>query len=620
MKGGAIGAVLGLLLVSPGAWANTRTPSSNRAPKTPQTIDSLRALVRHAPLPDSVRLQALLALSDRLFAQDVAEARRVGEQAVTFARRRRDWSGATDALYQLVVNCERAADYAAAMRYSQQGVELTRAHLPGEQWRFIQTMGLVAVATKDGAAGLRYLRQAYRQQAATAAVAAGERGNLLLHLADTHLALRQPDSTLYYASRALPQLRHAADGQGLGRVYQLRGAIYAERQPVSRRSLQAAAVELQRALSVFQRYDQEADAARAALALARVRRLQGRPRTAQQMAERALRLARAGRMPDDEADALSSLARAYADQKRPRRADEFDARSQTLRDSLFNENKARELAQLQVRYDVQLLTEQKKAAEFEQRSQRAQLHSLWLLLGGLATTIGVGGGLYWRLRRQKALLALANEANSQAVVEKEVLLQEIHHRVKNNLQLVSSLLAWQGSVLPNPVLQQALASSRARIQSMALVHEFLYRADNLSQVRMDEYLSELLDSLHRSLTTPRQRIQVSSRLAPLVMDPKEASALGLVVNELVTNAYKHAFQGRDQGELAVILEKSEAGFRLAVQDDGAGASVDEAAATSTQETHSLGLELVNTLARQLKASVSTVPNLPTGTRVVVAST
>nr|WP_262905073.1 sensor histidine kinase [Hymenobacter pini] len=320
-------------------------------------------------------------------------------------------------------------------------------------------------------------------------------------------------------------------------------------------------------------------------------------------------------MREYEADALSSLAWAYADQKRPARADELDARAEDLRDSLFNGNKARALAQLQVRYDVQLLTEQKKAAEFEQRSQRAQLHSLWLLLGGLATTVGVGGGLYWRLRRQKALLALANQANCRAVAEKEVLLQEIHHRVKNNLQLVSSLLAWQRSILPDPLLQQALASSQARIQSMALVHEFLYRADNLSQVRMNEYLGELLESLHSSLTTPQQRIQLSSSLAPLVMDPKEASALGLVVNELVTNAYKHAFRDRDRGNLHVALEQTTAGFQLTVQDDGAGLP----AAETTPETHSLGLQLVNTLARQLKASVSTAPLLPTGTQVIVAS-
>ncbi|RSK24951.1 sensor histidine kinase [Hymenobacter metallilatus] len=615
MKGGAIWAVLGLLLVSSGALANTRTPSSSRTPKTPQTIDSLRALVRHAPLPDSARFQALLALSDKLFAQDVAEGRRVGKQAVTFARRRLDWSGAADALYQLVVNCERAADYVAAMHYSQQGVELTRAHRPRDQWRFTQCLGLVAVDTKDAAGGLRYLRQAYRQQAATLSVGPRERGGLLLNLANTFLVLQRYDSVLHYATRALPYMQRAADARGLGYVYQFRGEVYAKLMPRSRASLAAAATNMQRALRIMQHYRYQPQAASSALSLARVYRLQGRPRAAQRTAELALALARAEKMPEYEADALSSLAWAYADQKRPARADELDARAEDLRDSLFNGNKAQALAQLQVRYDVQLLTEQKKAAEFEQRSQRAQLHSLWLLLGGLATTVGVGGGLYWRLRRQKALLALANQANCRAVAEKEVLLQEIHHRVKNNLQLVSSLLAWQRSTLPDPVLQQALASSQARIQSMALVHEFLYRADNLSQVRMNEYLGELLESLHRSLTTPQQRIQLSSSLTPLVMDPKEASALGLVVNELVTNAYKHAFQDRDRGHLHVALAQTAAGFQLTVQDDGAGLP----AAGTVPETHSLGLQLVNTLARQLKASVSTAPILPTGTQVTVAS-
>nr|WP_230687947.1 sensor histidine kinase [Hymenobacter ruricola] len=296
-----------------------------------------------------------------------------------------------------------------------------------------------------------------------------------------------------------------------------------------------------------------------------------------------------------------------------RRSFDLDNRAQDLRDSLFNGDKAQALAQLQVRYDVKLLTEQKRAAEFEQRSQRAQLHSLWLLLGGLTTTIGVGSWLYWRLRRQKALLAVANQANCRSVAEKEVLLQEIHHRVKNNLQLVSGLLGWQASTLPEPTLVAALDASRVRIQSMALVHEFLYQADNLAEVRMDQYLRELLDSLKTALTTPEQTIQLSTDLAPVIMSPKEASTLGLVVNEIVTNAYKHAFQGLAQGHLHVSFASRPTGFQLVIADDGAGMPAGDAPA----KAHSLGMQLVRTLTKQLKAKLSVTRSFPTGTQIEV---
>ena len=577
------------------------------------TVDSLRAVARRPQLADSVRFQTLRALSDALFAQDEPEARRVGEQAVQLARQRRDWPGVADGLYQLVVNCERAADYVAAMRYSQEGAGVARVHQLPDEWRFTQCMGLVAVDTKDVKGGLKYMRQAYQQQGAVGNVPPRERGGLLLNLANTFLVMQRYDSVLHYATRALPYMQRAKDARGLGYVYQFRGEVYAMIQPQTAGTLDSAATNMNRALRIMQRHGFRPQIANSALALARVYRLQGLPAVSQRMAEMALTLARELKMPDYEADALANLAWAHADQGRMRRSFDLDNRAQDLRDSLFNGDKAQALAQLQVRYDVKLLTEQKRAAEFEQRSQRAQLHSLWLLLSGLTTTIGVGSWLYWRLRRQKALLAVANQANCRSVAEKEVLLQEIHHRVKNNLQLVSGLLGWQASTLPEPTLVAALDASRVRIQSMALVHEFLYQADNLAEVRMDQYLRELLDSLKTALTTPEQTIQLSTDLAPVIMSPKEASTLGLVVNEIVTNAYKHAFQGLAQGHLHVSFASRPTGFQLVIADDGAGMPAGDAPA----KAHSLGMQLVRTLTKQLKAKLSVTRSFPTGTQIEV---
>jgi two-component sensor histidine kinase len=614
VAGGKRLTVLALLWAGTVARA-TCLPAENSlaSPGDSATVDSLREVARRPQLPDSVRFQTLRALSDALFAQDEPEARRVGEQAVQLARHRRDWPGVADGLYQLVVNCERAADYVSAMQYSQEGAGVARVHRLPDEWRFTQCMGLVAVDTKDVKGGLKYMRQAYQQQGTVGNVPPRERGGLLLNLANTFLVMQRYDSVLHYATRALPYMQRARDARGLGYVYQFRGEVYAMIQPQTRATLDSAATNMSRALRIMQRHGFRPQIASSALALARVYRLQGQPAVSQRMAELALTLARELKMPDYEADALANLAWAHADQGRMRRSFDLDNRAQDLRDSLFNGDKAQALAQLQVRYDVKLLTEQKRAAEFEQRSQRAQLHSLWLLLGGLTTTIGVGSWLYWRLRRQKALLAVANQANCRAVAEKEVLLQEIHHRVKNNLQLVSGLLGWQATTLPEPALVAALDASRVRIQSMALVHEFLYQADNLAEVRMDQYLRELLDSLKTALTTPEQTIQLSTDLAPVIMSPKEASTLGLVVNELVTNAYKHAFRGLPEGHLHVSFASRPGGFQLTVADDGGGMPAGDAPV----KAHSLGMQLVRTLTKQLKAKLVVTRSFPTGTHMEV---
>ena len=275
---------------------------------------------------------------------------------------------------------------------------------------------------------------------------------------------------------------------------------------------------------------------------------------------------------------------------------------------------------------VQLLTQEKRAARLaalqQENNQRARLQSLAIWLGVLGVGLLTGLLLYWRLRRQSARLRLqsellneANEKNKQSAAEKEVLLQEIHHRVKNNLEIVNSLLSWQSSALPDPALVEVLRSSQSRIHSMALVHEFLYQAENLSQVRLDEYLLRLLRELHHNLTMPTQRISLTSELEPLVLEAKVAFNFGLLVNELITNALKYAFRGRSSGHLHVELRDMGGRFRLVVSDDGVGMP---AAEEVQKNSASLGTKLIHTMARQLKAKLTIEPNLPSGTRVVIA--
>lgn len=265
--------------------------------------------------------------------------------------------------------------------------------------------------------------------------------------------------------------------------------------------------------------------------------------------------------------------------------------------------------------EIQLVQQQARTA-----SALAREHQQKRSLMGVACLLALGwvaGSLfYWHLRRNRALLATANKEIRASIAEKEVLVQEIHHRVKNNLQLVSSLLGWQSSCLPDPALVEVLATSQARIQSMALVHEFLYGADNLAQVRLDAYLAELLNSLHKSLTTPQNPITFTAELQAVVMDAKDATTFGLLINELVTNAYKHAFGQQAGGQLHISLTGVQCphGFTLRVKDNGVGLP----AAGIEAKPHSLGMHLIRTLTKQLKATITAQPNYPSGTCIEVS--
>jgi len=197
------------------------------------------------------------------------------------------------------------------------------------------------------------------------------------------------------------------------------------------------------------------------------------------------------------------------------------------------------------------------------------------------------------LERRTVELARRNREN-------ETLLKEIHHRVKNNLQVISSLLNLQAQQLNEPHVQAFVEDSKARIRSMALVHEHLYVAHDLQSVAMDGYLRALVDWLvqaHAQVVGYR----VSGGQISLPVD--RAIPCGLVVNELVGNAFKHAFPDGRPGQIEVCLaEGADGGLELRVRDDGVGLPL----AVECESSRSFGLRLVGMLAAQLDGTLETV--------------
>lgn len=184
--------------------------------------------------------------------------------------------------------------------------------------------------------------------------------------------------------------------------------------------------------------------------------------------------------------------------------------------------------------------------------------------------------------------------------EKEVLIKEIHHRVKNNLQIISSLLNLQSPNLQDPITLAQFQDSQNRIRTMALIHESLYRSDDMAQIDLGPYLRDLTSHLLASYQTQRSGVALKVETDDIHLDIDTAIPCGLIVNELVSNALKRAFPNGREGEIKVEMRCNGSGqYLLVVGDDGAGmpGSVDH------RTTSSLGLQLVNSLTRQLDGTV-----------------
>lgn len=184
--------------------------------------------------------------------------------------------------------------------------------------------------------------------------------------------------------------------------------------------------------------------------------------------------------------------------------------------------------------------------------------------------------------------------------EKEVLLKEIHHRVKNNLQVISSLLDLQANNIRDEHTVAMFRDSQNRITSMGLIHERLYQASDLARIEFSEYIAELTQSLYQSYSTNAQNVRMSTTAETISLDVDTSIPCGLIINELVSNALKYAFPDGREGCINVELEKCEANqLLLVVRDDGIGLP-EEFDASKTQ---SLGLKLVHTLVRQLRGTL-----------------
>ncbi|MCD4665126.1 MAG: tetratricopeptide repeat protein, partial [Bacteroidales bacterium] len=327
-------------------------------------------------------------------------------------------------------------------------------------------------------------------------------------------------------------------------------------------------------------------------------------------------------------DASAHLQKAYTKLGRYKEAVKYAEIFIVTRDSMFSEEKTKALAEMTTKYEtekkdqeIELLNKEKKIQELnlEQKTYQSYLSYSIVGLGFILVII-----IYCRYRaKQKANILLAEQKeqlekfNTELIAknklisgqkkeieirvrEKEIMLRELHHRVKNNLQVIYSMLSLQANKIKDKDVVSALEANIHRVWAMSLIHHKLYLDENLTQINMPQYINELSATILETNSKTKQQINMKFDIQNINLEADLAIPLGLIINELLSNALKHAFKDVSAPELNIQLKgESNHNLVLNIKDNGIGIPED----VDPNKSGAFGLELINMLVKQLKGKM-----------------
>ena len=313
-----------------------------------------------------------------------------------------------------------------------------------------------------------------------------------------------------------------------------------------------------------------------------------------------------------ETESYEKLYKAYLKNGNNKLALKYADKYIVSKDSLFSEQKQKTITELQTKYEtekkeleIQVLNtdNELKSVLLTQNDLRRkkQMITIYILIGGFLLVViflFIIYKFYNQTKKANSKLITQNKIISKQKEEKEVLLKEIHHRVKNNLQIISSLLNLQTKKIKDKSMLSAMVDGQNRVMAMALIHQKLYENKNISSINFVDYASQLLNQLaglYPELSNVKREVVANN----IELDIDTAVPIGLILCELITNAYKYAFKNTE-GSILISLTQEEHDYRLVVQDNGPGLPVD----FDLSKTSSIGLRLVRRLSRQLNGASS----------------
>lgn len=320
---------------------------------------------------------------------------------------------------------------------------------------------------------------------------------------------------------------------------------------------------------------------------------------------------------------LETFYELYAAQGEYQKAFEYLKEHNQIKENLFNESRDRSLQEMKIKYEAQLKDEKiaklkaEKEAETLLRKQNEIIadretrnNSILLIVIGFLAVITLIS--IWGYRNKRLSASLEKQQKSAAeehLRQKEILIGEIHHRVKNNLQLISSLLDLQSKTLSDQSAIEAINESRNRVHSMSLLHQMLYQQSEITGIDIQSYIQKIAIGLIQH-APPGKKINLDSEIEPLVFSIDTGIPLGLMVNEIITNSIKHAFNHQTEGTIFIRIKKKQNTIEMLIQDNGSGFF-------SEQQKEGFGTKLVKSLCRQLKAEWNIKNNQGTMHEIII---
>jgi len=271
----------------------------------------------------------------------------------------------------------------------------------------------------------------------------------------------------------------------------------------------------------------------------------------------------------------------------------------TLKDSILNKEQDKNIANAIQKYETEKKDAQLKVLTLEaEKNEQQKKFYLYLGLSGLLI-IGLISFLLYKNNKTTKILALKNLQLNKALSDNETLLKETHHRVKNSLQMISSLLYLQSENIEDKKAASSVKDGQIRVKSMALIHQKLYQKDNLTGVEVSDYINDLAKSVFQSHNILNDAIELKIDVAKMILDIDTITPIGIIINELIVNALKHAFTEKNKTPIITIsLHKKDNKLILKVQDNGKGFT------STTKKEKSFGMKLIKSLSRKLKADFS----------------